>query len=59
LTVRGSEFDFAAFKSAFEGNNFQSWAPFYADGAEWIEYRHFSPPRSPNWMLSISSVESV
>jgi ketosteroid isomerase-like protein len=51
LTGRGSEFDFAAFKSAFERKDFDSWALFYADDAEWVEYRHFSPPRSPNRMV--------
>ncbi len=25
--------------------------PFYADGAEWVEYRHVSPPRAPNRMM--------
>jgi hypothetical protein len=24
---------------------------FYSDDAEWVEYRHFSPPRFPNRMV--------
>jgi ketosteroid isomerase-like protein len=46
-----SEFAFAAFKRAFEDKDFDSWVAFYADDAEWIEYRHFSPPRSPDRMV--------
>jgi SnoaL-like domain len=44
------EFDFTAFKSAFEAKDAEAWASFYADDAEWIEYRHHSPPRAPNVM---------
>jgi ketosteroid isomerase-like protein len=51
LSERGSDFDFAAFKRAFEDKDFESWVSFYADDAEWIEYRHFSPPHSPNRMV--------
>jgi ketosteroid isomerase-like protein len=50
VTGRGSELDFAAFKRAFERKDFESWLSFYADDAGWIEYRHFSPPRSPHRM---------
>jgi hypothetical protein len=46
-----SEFDFAAFKDAFESRNLDRWEPFYADDAEWIEYRHVSPSRVPNRMV--------
>jgi ketosteroid isomerase-like protein len=46
-----SEFDFAAFKDALESRNLDRWVPFYADDAEWIEYRHVSPPRAPNRMV--------
>jgi ketosteroid isomerase-like protein len=51
VTGRTSEFDFAAFKNAFERKDFDRWVPFYADDAEWIEYRHISPPRAPNRMI--------
>ena len=44
-------FDFAAFKEAFEGKDLDRWVPFYADVAEWTEYRHVSPPRAPNRMI--------
>ena len=44
-------FDFAAFKEAFEGKDLDRWVPFYADDAEWTEYRHLSPPRAPNRMI--------
>ena len=40
-------FDFHAFKRAFEEMDVGAWAGFYADDAEWIEYKHSYPPRSP------------
>jgi ketosteroid isomerase-like protein len=51
MTEQRSEFDFAAFKDAFESKDLDRWAPFYADDAERIEYRHTSPPRAPNRMV--------
>jgi ketosteroid isomerase-like protein len=48
---RKTGFDFAAFKEAFEGKDLDRWVPFYADDAEWTEYRHLSPPRAPNRMI--------
>jgi ketosteroid isomerase-like protein len=41
-------FDFTSFKIALEARDAAKWARFYADDAEWIEYRHHSPPRAPN-----------
>ncbi len=40
MSERRSDFDFAAFKKAFEDKDFESWVSFHADDAEWIEYRH-------------------
>ena len=51
MTGRGSAFDFASFKRAFERQNLDDWVSFYADDAEWGEYRDYSPPRSPNRMV--------
>jgi hypothetical protein len=34
-----------------ERKDSDSWLGFYADEAEWTEYRHFSPPRDPNRMV--------
>lgn len=45
-----SRFDFDAFRAALEGRDVERWLPFYADDAEWLEYRHTNPPRSPNVM---------
>jgi hypothetical protein len=47
----GNAFDFAAFRQAFEAQNVDTWLAFYADDAEWIEYRHSNPPRNPNRMV--------
>ena len=44
-------FDFASFKKAFEGKDLDRWLLFYAQEAQWIEYRHISPPRAPNQMI--------
>jgi hypothetical protein len=39
-------FDFAAFRAAVEGRDAEHWLGFYADDAEWLEYRHkASSPR--------------
>jgi len=43
-------FDFAAFQRAFEAKDFDAWIGFYAEDAEWTEYRGHNPPRSPNVM---------
>jgi ketosteroid isomerase-like protein len=52
MTDRASTqaFDFAAFRTAFEAKDVPVWLAFYAPDAEWIEYRHNAPPRSPNVM---------
>lgn len=41
------QFDYAAFREAFSRKDADAWASFYADDAEWIEYRHDAPPRAP------------
>jgi len=49
-------FDFAAFKRAFESQDVDAWLEFYADNAEWVEYRHNAPPRAPNRMLGKAQI---
>ena len=44
-------FDFAAFKDAFERKDAERWAEFYAEDAEWIEYKSSAPPRDPVRMV--------
>ncbi|MCC7276480.1 MAG: nuclear transport factor 2 family protein [Alphaproteobacteria bacterium] len=51
-------FDFVAFKEAFVGKNRDAWLGFFADDAEWIEYRHNAPPRSPNRMSGKQQIGS-
>jgi len=46
----GKSFDFTSFKRAFEARDAANWTSCFADDAEWIEYRHHSPPRAPNVM---------
>ena len=43
-------FDFAGYRRAVERLDVEQWASFYADDAEWIEYRESDPPRAPNVM---------
>jgi ketosteroid isomerase-like protein len=37
MAQESAEFDYAAYKDAFERKDSQRWAQFYADDAEWIE----------------------
>lgn len=49
-------FDFDAFKRALEGQDVEAWLAFYADDAEWLEYRHDAPPRAPNRMVGKAEI---
>ncbi len=49
-------FDFDSFRTALEARDVARWLPFYADDAEWLEYRHDSPPRSPNVMRGRAAI---
>lgn len=44
-------FDFADFKEAFERRDAERWTEFYAEDAEWIEYKPSAPPRDPVRMI--------
>jgi ketosteroid isomerase-like protein len=46
-----AEFDFWAFKDAFERKDAGRWPEFYAEDAQWIEYKHSAPPSDPVRML--------
>ena len=49
-------FDYPAYRSAFEAKDVPTWLAFYADDAEWVEYRPTDPPRSPNVMRGKSEI---
>jgi hypothetical protein len=51
-------FDFEAFRRAFVGKDAAAWSAFYADDAEWVEYRHSNPPRSPNRMAGRGAIDA-
>jgi ketosteroid isomerase-like protein len=51
-------FDFDAYRAAFEARDVPAWLAFYADDAEWIEYRHTDPPRAPNVMRGRAEIEA-
>lgn len=50
-------FDFSAFKSAVVQQNVSAWIEFFADDAEWVEYRHDAPPRSPHHMIGKPAIK--
>jgi ketosteroid isomerase-like protein len=41
-------FDFAAFRTAFEAKDVATWLSFYAEDADWVEFRHDAPPHVPH-----------
>jgi SnoaL-like domain len=45
-----ASFDFAAYVSALEHKDVSAWSGFFAEQAEWYEYRERNPPRAPNVM---------
>lgn len=51
-----SPFDFEGFRRAFTGQDIERWLDYFADDAEWIEYRHDAPPRSPNRMSGRAAI---
>jgi uncharacterized protein len=51
-------FDFAAYKAAFEARDVERWIAFYAEDAEWLEYRPPSPPRAPNVMRGRAAIRA-
>jgi len=42
-----SGFDFTGFARAMANLDAAAWVGFFADDAEWVEYKHTHPPRSP------------
>ncbi|HWA38702.1 MAG TPA: nuclear transport factor 2 family protein [Burkholderiales bacterium] len=56
--AKRDRFDFAAFKRAFVTKDVASWAGFFANNAEWIEYRHSHPPHSPRRMVGKTQIEA-
>lgn len=43
-------FDFAGYRDAAVALDAERWLSYYAPDAEWTEYRHAGPPRSPHVM---------
>ena len=54
-----NRFDYAAFKSAFETRDIETWLSFFDENAERIEYRHNAPPASPNRMRGKSEIGAL
>ena len=51
MSEQNPEFDFSAFRDVFEHKDAHRWVQFYADDAEWIEYKPSAPPRDPLRMI--------
>ena len=51
-------FDFTAYASAVERKDVPAWSGFFAEDAEWYEYREKNPPRSPNVMRGVDQIRS-
>ena len=51
-------FDFAGYRAAFEARDVPRCLAYYADDAEWIEYRHTDPPRAPNVMSGRGQIQT-
>ena len=45
-----ASFSWTEYRAAFEAKDVARWLAFYSEDAEWVEYRHTDPPRSPNVM---------
>lgn len=55
--MAGSSFDFAGFKRAVVEQDAPAWAAYFAPDAQWIEYKHTHPPRSPRVMNGRREIE--
>ncbi|MGH2840761.1 MAG: nuclear transport factor 2 family protein [Solirubrobacteraceae bacterium] len=52
-----STFDLPAYKRAFEAKDVDAWLPFYADDAEWLEYKPTAPPSDPVRICGKAEIE--
>jgi ketosteroid isomerase-like protein len=53
-----ASFDFSAYASSVERKDVPAWSGFFAEDAEWYEYRERNPPRSPNVMRGLGEIRS-
>ena len=51
-------FDLTSFTRAIEARDAVAWLEFYADDAEWLEYKHTYPPRSPRVIRGRSEISA-
>lgn len=49
-------FDFEGFRRSFTEQDIERWLDYFAEDAEWVEYRHNAPPRSPNRMIGHAAI---
>jgi ketosteroid isomerase-like protein len=49
-------FDFDGFRKAYEAKDASAWLGYFAEDAEWIEYRHDDPPTRPNRMQGRAAI---
>jgi hypothetical protein len=53
-----ADFDFSAYSHAIECKDVPAWSAFFAEEAEWYEYRQQHPPRSPNVMRGLHEIRA-
>jgi ketosteroid isomerase-like protein len=58
VTAQRAAFDFAAYAAAIERKDVPAWSEFFAEHAEWYEYRERNPPRAPNVMRGRAEIRS-
>jgi len=58
MSISDQSFDFDSFKKAFQSQDVETWATFYAQDAEWIEYGHTNPPHAPNRMVGQPEIKA-
>jgi predicted RNA-binding protein YlqC (UPF0109 family) len=50
--------DFAAFKTAVETRDVDAWVGFFAQNAEWVEYRPGNPPSRPKRLVGAEAIRA-
>jgi ketosteroid isomerase-like protein len=53
-----ARFDFDGFRRAFVMQDIAAWAACFRENAQWLEYRHTNPPRSPRILEGRAAIEA-
>ena len=58
MSADSPAFDFFAFRVAMESQDVSAWTGFYAEDAEWLEYKHSYPLKSPRRMSGRAEIQA-